>query len=135
MPISNSHSNGAISPNIVDPRFRESLRKHNTRLGHTEALEAYCHRLRAQAAQGAGEFVSTFATGAQAASAPQAASAQAASAQAASAQAAATGAQNARAHLAKRPRERSGPPSLEEFRVAQQRLQQRAHIFISSCYK
>ena len=88
MPISNSHSNGAISPNIVDPRFRESLRKHNTRLGHTEALEAYCHRLRAQAAQGAGEFVSTFATGAQAASAPQAASAQAASAQAASAQAA-----------------------------------------------
>ena len=49
MPISNSHSNGAISPNIVDPRFRESLRKHNTRLGHTEALEAYCHRLRAQA--------------------------------------------------------------------------------------
>ena len=78
MPISNSHSNGGISPNIVDPRFRESLRKHNTRLGHTEALEAYCHRLRAQAAQGAGEFVSTFATGALAASAPQAASAQAA---------------------------------------------------------
>ena len=73
MPISNSHSNGGISPNIVDPRFRESLRKHDTRLGHTEALEAYCHRLRPQA-----EFVSTFATGALAASAPQAASAQAA---------------------------------------------------------
>ena len=44
--------------NIVDPSFLEKLRKHNTRLGHTEALEAYCHRLRARA-----EFVSTFATG------------------------------------------------------------------------
>ena len=82
---------------IISLRFSfENLTRHNTASGHTEALEAYCHRLRAQAAQGAGEFVSTFAMGAQA-----------------------TGAQNARAHLAKRPRERSGPPSLEEFRVAQ----------------
>ena len=59
--------------NIVDPRLRDQLRKHNRRLGHTKALEAYYHRLRAQA-----EFVPTFATGALAASAPQAASAQAA---------------------------------------------------------
>ena len=64
---------------IISLRFSlENLTRHNTASGHTEALEAYCHRLRAQAAQGAGEFVSTFAMGAQAASAPQAASAQAA---------------------------------------------------------
>ena len=42
-----------------------NLNRHNTQLGHTEALEAYCHRLRAQAAQGAGDsVVSTFASGA-----------------------------------------------------------------------
>ena len=93
-------------------RWGFTLKTHKTQLGHREALQDYFHRQRAQAAQGAGDFAPTFATGAQAASAPQAASAQAASAQAASSQAAATGAQAAsapavsaaRAH-AKRPRE------------------------------
>ena len=47
----------ACNLNLSRHRFwRYDLNRHNTRLGHTEALEAYCHRLRAQAAQGAGEF-------------------------------------------------------------------------------
>ena len=44
--------NGAKREKVL----RYELKSHNTKLGHTEALEAYCHRLRAQA-----EFVSTFA--------------------------------------------------------------------------
>ena len=49
--------------NLNDPewslhRLRETFNRHNTQIGHTEALEAFCHRLRADAAQGAGEVVS-----------------------------------------------------------------------------
>ena len=60
----------------------QNLRRHGTALGHAQALQAWGHRLRAQAAQGAGEaVVSTFAsspaasaTGAQAATSADAVS-------------------------------------------------------------
>ena len=33
------------NPNIFDESYLARIRRHNKQLGHTEALEAYCHRL------------------------------------------------------------------------------------------